>query len=380
MKVEREIAGFALPFAAGVIVTAYAGKSFCSGFHIISVYAFAAISIALICLSSRRSRKDLAIEALICAGAIGCGALSAAAGLSADINPPASRLESLAEDFGSGMQRAIEAIKFQSPDAGALIKALLTGNRSSLSPAVTEAFRASGASHILALSGLHLGIIYVIFSKALVILGNGSHARRWRSGLVISLCGFYTLATGAGPSIVRAFIFILLNEIAGLSGRYNSLAQVLLASLILQLAFSPLSSITVGFQLSYAAIAGIAFIFPWLKSFWPEEDAEGENPSTAAGRMLTSAGRWIWTSAALSISCQLTAGPLAYIYFGTFPKHFLLTNLLALPLTGILIPSAVLTLFLSAIGWCPTSIIRITEFLADLLVWLLNVISTLSCE
>jgi competence protein ComEC len=60
---------------------------------------------------------------------------------------------------------------FQSPDTGALLKALLTGNRSSLSPAVIEAFRTSGASHILALSGLHLGIIYAIFSKGLAVLG-----------------------------------------------------------------------------------------------------------------------------------------------------------------------------------------------------------------
>lgn len=388
MKVERDIEGIALPFVAGVLITAYAGRfittnsknASCCDLSLISFLALVAIAIAITCLLSRNSWADLpfgkaSMRMFVCIAIFGCGVLCAVSGLCTDIDLPPSRIEILARRFGDSMGHAIDSIPFQSAGTSAIIKALLTGDRSSLSPDITAAFRDSGASHILALSGLHLGIIYMIFSKVSAFLGNGIYARRLRSPLLICLCGFYTLATGAGASIMRAFLFIFLNETAKLSGRHKSLPQVLSAAALIQLIISPLSILSISFQLSYAAMAGIAYIFPWLKGFWPEDSS-----STLTGQKLTAVVRWIWSSAALSISCQLTTGPLAYIYFGTFPKYFLLTNMLALPLTGILIPAAVLTLFLSAIGCCPGLVIYITDALARLLTWILTVISTLSCE
>jgi predicted membrane metal-binding protein len=87
--------------------------------------------------------------------------------------------------------------------------------------------------------------------------------------------------------------------------------------------------------------------------------------------------RWIWNSAALSISCQLATGPLAYLYFGTFPQHFLLTNLISLPLTGFIIPCALASLVLSGLGWCPTFVVSVTEWLVSLLTWSLEVIASM---
>ena len=120
-------------------------------------------------------------------------------------------------------------------------------------------------------------------------------------------------------------------------------------------------------------MAGIAYIFPWLKGLW----AKPNDAQTAAGRIMVRAMRWIWNSTTLSISCQITTGPLAYIYFGTFPAHFMLTNLLALPLTGILIPFAVLTLSLSFIGICPEFIIQTTEGICLTLIRTLEIIATM---
>lgn len=382
MKVEREIAGFALPFAAGVLITAYAEKSFCANSQTVLHLSLTAAAIALACLSFRERiacsvrLRDYAIWMIACIGAFCGGALSATTGISFNLEWPLSQFELLAGRFGNEMQQTIDTIPFQDPDTGALIGALLTGNRNSLSPAVAEAFRTSGASHILALSGLHLGIIYMIFLKLSGILGNSIWARRCRSCMLILLSGFYTLATGAGASIVRAFLFILLGEIANICGRYKSLPQILFAAMILQLIVSPLSILSISFQLSYAAMAGIAFVFPWLKGFWPDES--NEQRTGAFGRKLIGKpARWIWNSAAMSISCQLTTGPLAYMYFGSIPKHFLLTNLLAMPLVGILIPSAALTAFLSALGWCPSIMTQAVEAIAGLLTWALEVISTM---
>jgi competence protein ComEC len=139
-----------------------------------------------------------------------------------------------------------------------------------------------------------------------------------------------------------------------------------MSSLLIQLCITPQAISSVGFQLSYAAMAGIAFIYPWIRNFWPGKGRDG---------FFRNHVRWIWDSAALSISCQLATGPLVYLYFGSIPKHFIMTNLAALPLTGLLIPSAVATVILNHTGICPDILIRITEKLADLLTGCLETIA-----
>ena len=147
-----------------------------------------------------------------------------------------------------------------------------------------------------------------------------------------------------------------------ISGRKRNLGDILFASLFIQLVIWPESATDIGFQLSYAAMAGIAFIYPRLKTFLREDKV----PKPA---------RWIWNSAAMSISCQLTTGPLAYCYFGTFPEYFLLTNLIALPLAGLIISAALLTIVLHMIGICPEFMIVGTEILVRALTESLKTIS-----
>ena len=375
MDVEREIAGIALPFTIGAVITVCTVKSFCAGGFVIHELAFAACFVSLcgLLLRKRLSLGDGAVRTLLILSLCSCGALSGAVSAYHIPFADCSSVEEYAIGFGIRMQNIIDSIPFSSAQTNALLKALLTGERSTLSPELTEAFRDSGASHILALSGLHLGIIYGIFSKVLFFMGNSMAGRRMRSAVIVILCGFYTLATGAGPSIVRAFIFIFLGEAARMTGRLHSLRQLLMASLLIQVIIDPLSVRSVSFQLSYAAMAGIAFIYPWLRDFWPS----GEAGDDSCGRALIRAMRWIWNSAALSISCQLATGPLAYLYFGTFPQHFLLTNLISLPLTGFIIPCARVCLGLSGLGWCPTFVVSVTEWLVSLLTWSLEVIASM---
>jgi predicted membrane metal-binding protein len=196
--------------------------------------------------------------------------------------------------------------------------------------------------------------------------------------------------------------------VARLTGRYHGLGQILLASLVIQLVIDPLAIRSVSFQLSYAAMAGIAFVCPWLQGFWEraaglfkadEGAASGDGEVAGVGNglvtswgtsvrnfatlvnrtgtLLSQSVRWIWNTVALSIACQITTAPLAYMYFGTFPVHFMLTNLLSLPLTGLLIPSALLTVGLSALGCCPPVLIKVTEWLVCALICLLDVISSM---
>lgn len=362
MEVERDFAGFALPFAAGV-----ASSVLTAGLHHahLSISASVSTAIAAICLIAlthpcRRRLSDLTIRLAVILAAAFSGMLC---GYTSLLTEP-GRIQSIPLSFlGDRMSEAIDMIPFRTTDANALIKALITGNRQDIPPEMIKAFRDSGASHILALSGFHLGIIYSLVSKLLGMIGNSPVAGRIRSATIVILCGIYTLATGAGDSIVRALLFIILREAARHSGRSCDTGTLFFSALVIQLCVDPQAFRSVGFQLSYAAMAGIAFIYPWLKGFWPH---------TSGKRDII---RWIWDSAALSISCQLTTGPLAYIYFRTFPTHFLLTNLIALPVTGMLIPFALLTLCLNMLGICPEILLRATEALVTILSEALGIIA-----
>lgn len=366
MKAEREIEGIAFPFAAGVTAAALSGISpvFINPTCHMLALGMTALSSILLYYSSERGWEARIQWLLTALCTLSCGIFIGICGTEMQISdlPSKGRLAAAARETAFAMESAIDSIDFRNEGTGGVIKALLTGNRNGISPETTQAFRESGASHILALSGLHLGIIYVIIARFLSLAGNTRLIRRSRSVAVIILCGLYTLATGAGASIMRAFIFIVLKEVADMTGRHASLKSILAASLIIHLTFDPTGIADIGFQLSYAAIFGIAYIFPYLRNLW-------QNDWIGLKR--------IWESAALSIACQLTTGPLAYYYFGTFPQYFLLTNLIAVPLTGFMIPAALLTLSLTSLGCCPDFLITATESLVTALTESLKIISTM---
>lgn len=356
MTEERDIAGFALPFAAGALLASlipYDGICRLSGLTGIFLILTTALASSGRFLDQRRILQMSAIGiTALCTGILASCAASACSISSIE---KTTGLRTIALQFREGLITLIDSLDFQEKDTGALLKALLTGDRTSLPRELTQAFRDSGAAHILALSGMHLGIIYGILTWILHGAGNDIRIKRLRSAILVCACGFYTLATGAGESITRAFLFILLNEIAVLTHRKTGLRHTMMSALIIQIAINPTSVSSVGFQLSYAAIAGIAFIHPHLKGFWPYEGSR----KGLFGK--------IWESASMCISCQLTTAPLAWYYFGTIPTNFLMTNLIAIPLTSLIIPLALICVILQAVGICPQILTDITEYLTTLM-------------
>lgn len=356
-----------------------------------------ALTLTVISSSDRRQAEILLL--FLTAGVF-CAATSALTSLGAVAGKPL--FAGLAADFRS----MISSIPFPHEGTAPLVNALLTGDRSSLDDSVMNSFRDSGASHILALSGLHLGIIYGILLKVTTIFGKHSTVKAVRSLIIISLCGIYTLATGASPSLVRAFLFILVNETARLTHRSNNPLRVYCAALFIQTAINPQVISSTGFQLSYLAMAGIFLLYPALKKWYPQEEAAGDMLiEKGAGRtesdglegvtidkgccrarrcwtswmktIVSAAPRKIWDAAALTISCQVFTGPLAWWKFGTFPKYFLLTNLLSLPLTSAVMLLSVSTSVLFAIGICPDFLISLTDSSASLLLFIMKVISSM---
>jgi len=284
-----------------------------------------------------------------------------------DAFPGADRvtfLERWTSAWAERLRAFIDGIPFPSESTAPLLKALLTGDRSGLSQDTVRVFRESGGAHLLALSGLHIGILYLLLSRLLWPLGNSPRARRVRYALIVLAAGLFTLMTGASPSIVRAFLFIFLNETARIACRPRDPLRILSTALLIQLVLSPSAITSTGFQLSYLAMAGIFLLFPILEGWYPK--SARFDPV-----------RKIWEAAALSISCQVFTGPLAWFRFHSFPTYFLLTNLLALPLTTLLMGSAVTALVLRGIRGCPGFLLHATDWLCQALVWILQVISSM---
>lgn len=277
---------------------------------------------------------------------------------------PESRLQALAAGAAGSLRAFIGSMNFPSEGTAPLLQALLTGDRSGLSPETVAAFRGSGASHLLALSGLHMGILYLLFDSLTKPLGGSRPARLARFTVILGGAGFFTLMTGAGPSITRAFLFIGLNESLRLLGRPRKATRVFCVALLIQLVLDPSVIRSLGFQLSYLAMAGIFLLYPVLEKWYPE--GSRYNPL-----------RWMWKAAAMSISCQVFTAPLAWLRFHTFPKWFILTNLLAIPLTTLTVWMAVLALLLAAAGLCPQLLLDATDGLCSLLTGTLGIIASM---
>jgi competence protein ComEC len=275
---------------------------------------------------------------------------------------------SLPERAAELLRARIRSIPYRDGCSAALVCAVLTGDRSLLDPALTAAFRNSGASHILALSGLHMGLICRLARRGTIVLGNSPAARYARCALCCAFALFYTIATGATASAQRACLFIIMSELSAVSQRRRSTpAQKLNAALTLQLALRPRVITSPAFQLSYMAMAGIIFLNPVLQSWFPQ-------PVTKAGRHLNVA-RKIWEITALSLSCQIFTAPVAYLHFGSFPKYFLLANLIALPLTSVMISLAVGVTALWSLGICPYFLISASEATISALISAMETIS-----
>ena len=355
MKDDLDIVIASLPFVGGVAAAAALGAGPAAGALCL---AAAAACIAGIAVSRRRNAALVALL-FLCLGAFSWSSRNVSIIASAGTPPEGREIAAT----------STTTIPFPHPRTGALLRALLTGKRDLLDRETTAAFRQAGAAHILALSGLHLGIIYLIISRLLFFLGKSRTAVAIRSVIIVGICGAYTVATGAGPSIVRAFIFITLAEIArNCPGRRRKGVNIWCTALLLQLCINPTVISSVGFQLSYLAMLGTFTLFPILRDWYP---------SAGPAKDRLNPMRRMWEAMALSISCQVFTAPLAWLRFHTFPKYFLLSNLISLPLTEALIVGGLACCGLEAIKISPHLLTRVVDWVSELLCSSLETIASI---
>lgn len=237
-----------------------------------------------------------------------------------------------------------------STDAKELLMAVTTGTDGVLSDDVRAGFNRSGLSHLLALSGLHVGIIAMIVSLALwplYISGRG----RLRDVAVIAALWLFVLLTGAAPSVVRATVMVTIYLVGRLMRRRVSPLNSLAAAALIILLFSPGALFTIGFQLSFAAVLAIILF------------AERLNPFSRRRRVLHAAASYV----TVTITAVAGTGLLSAIYFHSFPLYFLPANCLAALLITPVVASGALFVALGALGFQWLWLTALTDRLCDLL-------------
>lgn len=356
MREAGDMVRVSIPFASGVAAVAFTG----AGVSAPLLLAF----MSALCFAKPFFRTGGVFYTLLLflAGAF-CHASS-----SLFILPPEVRLPArMAQNALLALKSFIRSLPFMDDRTAPLLVALLAGDRSGLDRSIVDSFREAGAAHILALSGLHLGVIYGLLRSVTSFIGGNPAARKVRSFLTVAFCAFYTMMAGAGPSLVRAFIFICINEFSShCPERSRTLTDELAAALFIQLTLNPGVIRSVGFQLSYMSMASIALLFPVLREFYPERETFRFDPL-----------KKMWDASVLSLSCQIFTAPLCWFYFHSFPVHFLLANLIALPLCGILIPAAAVCVPLAAAGICPQFMFGLCDTLSGWLIYVLEIISAM---
>lgn len=258
-----------------------------------------------------------------------------------------------------------EAMAHQMTDStlAAIAWAMFLGDKSHLTAEVKGQFSAAGLSHVLAISGMHVGIVALILGLFRHVFRSASMARKISDVLVLALLAVYVLLTGAGPAVVRAGIMFGAFLLARMWCLRVHPVNVLAFSALLQLLADPMVLFSAGFQLSYVAVGVLVTVYPryaaWVKTPW---------------RLVN----WLYDLIGVSILATLATAPIVYLYFGTLPTYFLISNLLTGPIMFVLVASGFISVLLcglipSAAGWavwvaenCLAFLFEITSWVAEL--------------
>lgn len=207
------------------------------------------------------------------------------------------------------------------PSAIGIAEALLIGYRYGIDAELNEAYTKTGVVHIVAISGMHLSMIFSLLALLPFRKKNRKMylLRNILIGLVIWL---FTLLAGAAPSILRAAVMLSLVLLAQAIPRRSTPVNTLLASAFILLVADPMCLWDIGFQLSYTAVGGLVLFARPLEALF-----------TFKHPFLT----MLWQMQAISIAAQVLTTPLVIYHFHQFPLLFLLTNMVAVPVSGIVL-------------------------------------------
>lgn len=258
--------------------------------------------------------------------------------------------------FRESVQNKLSSYPF-TQDQLAVLNALVLGQKQGIDREMSEQYAAAGMMHILAVSGLHVGIVLLLL-RLLTKPISGYRLRFVRSGIIIVLIWLFAILTGLSPSVLRAATMFSFLEASTLIGTKKETPNALIASAFVLLLLDPLLIYQVGFQLSYAAVIAILWIQPWLSSLLKIKN-----------KLL----KMLWDTAAVTTAAQLGVMPLSLFYFHQFPGLFLVSNLVIIPLLGLLLGVGIVVVILAGIGhlpdWLVLSFGKVIDTLNGFIAW-----------
>jgi competence protein ComEC len=238
------------------------------------------------------------------------------------------------QKFRSHLQRKLQEQNLQN-DELAVMQALLLGQRQDIADDLNQDYTKAGAIHLLAISGLHVGLIQQILLLVLFPLAFLRHGKMYQFIIATLLLWLYAALAGFSPSVTRA---VTMFSIIGISLHFDRKLHPIAAtfiSMFFLILYNPNYVFEVGFQLSYLAVIGIILLQPFLEDVWKPKF-----------RII----KFFWQIFTVSLAAQLAVMPLSLFYFHQFPGLFLLSNLVILPLLGIILGVGILVLMLLTLG------------------------------
>lgn len=247
----------------------------------------------------------------------------------------------------------IHSLRGMSAEERAVVAAMTLGDKSGLTGELKETYSVTGASHVLALSGLHLGIIYFILT--LLFSRRRVHAMG-QAAVVVTIWG-YVFMVGLPASAVRAATMFSLCSLVSMLNRDRMSLNTISFAAVVMLAANPLYLWDVGFQMSFMAVIGIlVFYNPFYRCLSGGRRVWGV-------RMF----RRLWALTSVSVAAQLGVAPLIAYYFGRFSCYFILTNIIAVPLTTLIIYFTFIMFALTPLpvlqGWAGEVLLRLVSWL-----------------
>ena len=247
------------------------------------------------------------------------------------------------------------------PDELSIVQAFILGQRKDVSKHLYSDYAAAGAIHILAVSGLHVGIVYFILLVLFSLLKSLPHGNLIRSILIVICLWGFAFITGLSPSVIRAVTMFSFFAFATIINRRTNSINTLFLSYFLLILIDPMWLFHVGFQLSYLAVFFILWILPiFNKLYYPRNYFIKK----------------IWDIVTVTIAAQLGIIPLSLYYFHQFPGLFFISNLVVLPFLGILLGAGLLIIILALFNalpdWLALSYNSLIKALNSFINWVAN--------
>jgi len=221
-------------------------------------------------------------------------------------------------------------------DEFSVLAALTLGYTDELQPDIRASYSATGVVHILSVSGMHVGVVYVVMAFLLGFMSMTQRQRVFKALFIMLFLWGYAFLSGMSAAVIRATLMFSFVALATCFDRKSQIYNTIFMSMLAMLIVNPDFLFDVGFQLSYAAVLSILFFKPIVDKLYQPTN-----------RMTRS----IWTLFSVSMAAQLGTTPFTLYYFQQFPNYFLLTNFIAIPLSSLVIYLAMALLFVSFIPY-----------------------------